>query len=286
MDEAAGGPERDLTGSQSVDRALKLLSLVARQAERGMSLSQIVEASGLNKPTTRRLLLALIRAGLVEQDQVERRYFIGEEAYVLGSLASRRYGLLQLSMESLIRISKKTEDSSFVSIRRDTYSVCLHREEGTFPIRTHALQAGFEHPLGVGAGSLAMLAALPDDEVKVVLEHNAPVLREKYPRLTPEQLRRDVALTRARGYSVNPGLIYPNSWGIGIIVRFADGRLAGALSIAAIDSRMQEPRQIELAEILREEAAKVEAKLAHMFAERGKVRDAAAFRPITRKSSR
>ncbi|MEI5676784.1 IclR family transcriptional regulator [Mesorhizobium sp. CGMCC 1.15528] len=282
----AAEPDKDLTGAQSVDRALKLLSLVGRQAERGMPLSEIVEQSGFNKPTTRRLLLALIRAGLVEQDPVERRYYIGEEAYVLGSLASRRYGLLQLSMESLIRISRKTEDSSFLSVRRDTYSVCLYREEGTFPIRTHALQAGFEHPLGVGAGSLAMLSALPDDEIEVVLEQNAAVLQEKFPLLQPEQLRREVAATRERGYSVNPGLIYASSWGLGIVIRFADGKLAGALSIAAIDSRMQEARQVELAKILREEAAKVEAKLVDMFAEKGKAREAAILGPSSRRSSR
>ncbi|SFT55209.1 IclR family transcriptional regulator [Mesorhizobium sp. YR577] len=282
----AAEPDKDLTGAQSVDRALKLLSLVGRQAERGMPLSEIVEQSGFNKPTTRRLLLALIRAGLVEQDPVERRYYIGEEAYVLGSLASRRYGLLQLSMESLIRISRKTEDSSFLSVRRDTYSVCLYREEGTFPIRTHALQAGFEHPLGVGAGSLAMLSALPDDEIEIVLDQNASVLREKYPLLQPEQLRREVAATRERGYAVNPGLIYASSWGLGIVIRFPDGKLAGALSIAAIDSRMQEARQVELSKILREEAAKVEAKLVDMFAEKGKAREAAILGPSSRRSSR
>lgn len=257
--------EKDLTGSQSVDRALKLLSLVGRQAERGMALNQIVMEGGFNKPTTRRLLLALMRAGFIEQDPADRRYYIGEEAYVLGSLASTRFGLLQMSMESLIRMSRKTEDSTFLSIRRDTHSICLHREEGTYPIRTHALQAGFEHPLGVGAGSLAMLAALTDDEIEMVVARNAAILEKEYPRLPPEQIWRDVRATQARGYSVNPGLVYANSWGMGVALKYPDGRLAGALSIAAIDSRMQEPRQLELAPILREEAARVEAKLADMF---------------------
>ncbi|MGI6856625.1 IclR family transcriptional regulator [Mesorhizobium sp. 1B3] len=268
-----------MTGSQSVDRALRLLSLVGRQAERGMALNQIVAEGGFNKPTTRRLLLALMRAGFIEQDPADRRYYIGEEAYVLGSLASTRFGLLQMSMESLIRMSRKTEDSTFLSIRRDTHSICLHREEGTYPIRTHALQAGFEHPLGVGAGSLAMLAALSDDEIEVVIARNATILEEEYPRLPPDQIRRDVRATRARGYSVNPGLVYANSWGMGVALRYPDGRLAGALSIAAIDSRMQEQRQLELAPILREEAARVETKLADMFMRGTTERNAERTRP-------
>ena len=82
----------------------------------------------MNKPTCRRLMMAVMRAVLVEQDEESRRYYLGQESYVLGSLASRRFGLLQLSMESLLRLSKRTEDSSFLSVRRDPFSVCLYRE--------------------------------------------------------------------------------------------------------------------------------------------------------------
>lgn len=261
-------PDKDLRGSQSVDRALRLLSMVGRQGERGMSLSEIVEQSGINKPTARRLLLALIRSGLVNQDEQVRRYFIGEEAYILGTLASPRYGLLRISMASIHRIALKSCDSTFLSVRRDAVSVCLHREEGTFPIRTHALQTGFEHPLGAGAGSLAMLAALPDAEVDVMIKQNSAVLEEKYPTLTPDELRRHVAITRQFGYSVNPGLVLANSWGIGVAILYPDRTVAGALSIAAIDSRMQAPRQKELGLLLKDEAAHIEAILADQFGRR------------------
>lgn len=257
--------------------------MVGRHADRGVSLSELVEESGLNKPTTRRLLLALMRARMVEQDEESRRYYLGEEAYVLGSLASRRFGLLQMAMESLIRLSRKTEDSSFLSVRRDTYSVCLYREEGTYPVRTHALQAGFEHPLGVGAGSLAMLASLPDDEVDAVLAANETVLRTQYPMLPPERIREDVRTTREKGYSLNPGLIFANSWGVGVALRTPDGGVAGALSIAAIDSRMQEARQAELVSYLTQEARRVEEKLAGMFASRNQQRPEAAARTQSRR---
>jgi DNA-binding IclR family transcriptional regulator len=270
--------DKDLTGSQSVDRALKLLSLVGRQGERGMSLSEIVEQSGINKPSARRLLLALIRSGLIEQAQDDRRYFIGQEAYILGTLASPRYGLLRVAMPSLRRIALKTGDSTFLSVRRDCVSVCLHREEGTFPIRTHALQAGFEHPLGAGAGSLAMLAALPDAEVEVVIKQNAALLEEKYPMLRPDELRRYVETTRTVGFSINPGLILASSWGIGVAIRYPDGAVAGALSVAAIESRMQPPRQEELGLLLKDEASLIEDILAKQFGRQGRPQVAATRR--------
>jgi len=252
-------------GAQSVDRTLSLLAMVGRHAERGVPLSGLVSQSGLSKPTVRRLLLALMRAGLIEQNELDRRYYLGEEAYVLGSLASRRFSLLQLSLDSLHRLSQTTEDTSFLSVRRGTFALCLYREEGTFPVRTHALQVGFEHPLGVGAGSLAMLAALPDAEVDTILAANADLLAEKHPLLLPEKLRRDVAQTRARGFALNPGLVVANSWAVGRVIRAPDGRPAGALSIAAIDSRLQKPRQAVVADYLAPEAAIIEQKLEAMF---------------------
>jgi DNA-binding IclR family transcriptional regulator len=257
------------SGAQSVDRTLSLLAMVGRYAERGVSLSGIVTESGLSKPTARRLLLALMRAGLIEQNESDRRYYLGEEAYVLGSLASRRFGLLQLSMDSLQRLSKTTEDTSFLSVRRGALSICLYREEGSYPVRTHALQAGFEHPLGAGAGSLAILSSLPDEEVEAILAANQNLLEEQYPLLPPERIRKDVAVTRARGFALNPGLVVANSWGVGKVILSPDGRPAGALSIAAIDSRLQKARQTELAGYLAQEASIIEQKLVDMFRAKG-----------------
>ncbi|EJN03625.1 IclR family transcriptional regulator [Phyllobacterium sp. YR531] len=272
-----------LSGAQSVDRALSLLSLISYFGDQGATLSELVEQGGLNKPTTRRLLLALIRSGMLEQDSLTRRYYLGEEAYILGTLASRRYGLLQISRDSLTTLSAKTEDTSFLSIQRETSSVCLHREEGTYQIRTHALQAGYRHPLGVGAGSLAILSALQDEEIEAVLEANHSVLVTEYPNLAPSQIRLDIATTREAGFALNPGRILANSWAIGLAIHYPDRRPAGALSIAAIDSRMQAARQVELVALMQVEAKKIEARLAHLQPINGRLkRPIIPVRPGTR----
>lgn len=255
----------DISGSQSVDRALRLLALIGREPAGGLPLSEIVSESGLNKPTARRLLMALIRGGLVEQEPLTRHYCLGEEAFVLGILAARRHSLLELAQPGLRRLSQATMDTSFLTVRRETWAACLHREEGTFPVRTHALQVGSQHPLGVGAGSLAMLAALPDEEIAQVMAANERVLLAHYPGFAPAEIMADLKLTRERGYSLNPGRLVASSWGMGAAFRYPDGRLAGALSLAAIDSRMQPERQPELARHLQLEVAEMERLLARMF---------------------
>jgi DNA-binding IclR family transcriptional regulator len=254
----------ETNGTQSVDRALRLLSLVGGSVERGLSLQEAVEASGCNKATARRLLLALVRAGLVDQDETDRRYRLGKQVYVLGTFAAPRFGLLEMAMESLIRLSRKTGDACFLSMRRHNHALCVHREEGTYPIRSHVLQKGMEHPLGVGAGSLAMLAALDDAEIDRIMAENRDAILRDYPATTLPHILAAVQETRRKGHALNPGVFYPSSWAIGVALHHPDGSLAGALSIAAIDSRMQEARQRELAELLREEALCIRNKLARL----------------------
>lgn len=254
-------PAESAMGAQSVDRALALLALIGRQSAAGISLSGLVSISKLNKATVRRLVLALMRAGLVEQDAGSRTYHLGEDAYLLGLLAQGRHGLLSQAMEQVQRLARDTGDAAFISVRRGLYSVCLHREDGAHPIRTYALMPGAHHPLGVGAGSLAMLAALPDSEVEAVIAANSSELTSNYPLLTPDALRAQLAQTREAGIALNPGLIFEDSWGLGVALHGPDGQLVGALSIAAVESRMRPPRRVELEQKLRETARAIEARL-------------------------
>src|SRR3954469_14453408 len=113
--------------TQSIDRAVALLSLVGEAGVDGARLTDLVAASGLAKPTVRRILLALVRAGLVDQDEETRRYQVGPELCVLGRLVSTRFGIHALARDGLARISGISEDTSFVSVPRDTLSVCLRR---------------------------------------------------------------------------------------------------------------------------------------------------------------
>lgn len=254
-------PEAQGGGTQSIERALSLLLQVGRADGQGARLTDLVAASGLAKPTARRALGALVRTGLLEQDETSRRYHLGPESYVLGTLAARRFGVHAQAIDGLVRLAQASGDTAFLSVRRDLHVVCLQREEGPFPIRSHVLQAGDRHPLGVGAGSLAVLAALPDEEVTRAIVTNAAIIKAKYPAYSPASLREAVARTRKDGYALNPGLLMAGSWGIGVVVRDPRGRPVYSVSLAAIESRLDAARRAELVPLLKAEASKLERLL-------------------------
>jgi DNA-binding IclR family transcriptional regulator len=255
-------------GAQSVDRAATLLVLVGRAGDEGARLSDLVSETKLAKPTVRRILLALVRAGLLDQDPERRRYLLGPELYLLGTIANSRFGIHPVSMPALARLSQASGDTAFLSVARDVYSICLHREDGTYPVRVQSLQAGDRHPLGVGAGSLALLAELPDDDIEQALAANDEILKGNYPNYSPKIIRRLVTETREQGYAFNPGMLLSDSWAIGVAIKDSSGRGVAALSIAALKNRLTEGRRRELVPILRREAAWVSSRLQMIGAKR------------------
>ncbi len=251
----------EAAGAQSIDRAATLLLLVGRAGPQGARLTDLVAQTDLAKPTVHRMLTALVRAGLLDREPETgatisaRRSTCSARSRARGSACTRSRAARPGAPEPGDRRHR------LLSVARDVYAICLHREDGAYPIRVHALQAGDRHPLGVGAGSLALLAALPDPEVDEILAANADVLAAHYPRYAGGVLRALVAETRSRGYALNPGMLLADSWGIGVAIRGEGGRAVGALSIAAIEGRLREDRQREIARLLRREADWIEARL-------------------------
>lgn len=260
------------TGSQSVHRALVLLNLIGlmcRDRPEGVPLGELARVSGRPKPSVHRAVSALVRTGFVEQDPNSHCYRLGLQSHLLGELAGRRGdALTAVGGDSVLRLAMLSEDTTFLSVRHGSYGQCTRREEGTGQIRNHALSVGDRHPLGIGAGNLALLSALDDDELEHVLELNTPVVQRHYPQIDEQLLRACVARTREEGFSLNDGLLVPGSWAIGMAVRDAGRRPVAAVSIASIEQRLGRDRRQELAAAMGREVQLIEQVLATSHAPR------------------
>jgi DNA-binding IclR family transcriptional regulator len=237
---------------KTIDRAARLLRAVATHGD-GAMLSAVARETGLGKGTVHRLLNALVDAGFVFQESETKRYRLGAGLGLLGQ-AAHRHDLAALARPSLLRLAELTQDTLFASLREGASAVCVAREIGAFPIRTLSLDAGHVRPLGVGSGSLALLAFQPDEEIATIIDRNAAWLA-KYPAYNRKVLLADVAETRRRGYSFVDGRIVPGMNAMGVPVLDERGRAVAALSLAAIADRVSGARIAELARLLTQEAA-------------------------------
>lgn len=244
---------------------MTVLRAVAAAANGGATLSQVVAASRLTKATVHRMLAVLTREGLIHRNDESKSYFLGEQLYALGILAAPRFGLHQLALSGLRRLAQMSEDSAFLCLLSGNDVVCVHREEGSHPIRTHVMQVGIRYPLGVGSFGPAILAAMDAAEVERILTVNRRAI-ESYENYSIERVRQLLKTARAKGYSVNPGLVYPESYGLAVAVLDERDQPIGALSIGAIASRLQPDRQPKLAAALKAEATALWEQLRSMRA--------------------
>lgn len=248
-------------GSQAIQRAILVLRSIARSHEDGIGLSVLCQQTKLNKSTVHRLTATLISEGLVEQNEDTRRYYLGTECYSLGLIAADRFRLRNVVDEPVRLLARESGDAAFFSVRQGTHALCLLREDGNYPLRSHVLRAGDRHPLGVGGGSLAMLSQMDDEWINDYLERGMEEIHRLYPSYTREILETLVQESRARGYAVNRGLVLTGSWGFGVSIRDIDGQIIGAYSIATVESRMTADREALLYRLLRKQADALEKYL-------------------------
>lgn len=239
---------KDVTG-----RLAEGLRVVADLEPEGASTTEVAARTGLPRPTVHRLLSGLAAEGFLDRSSSTRRWVLGPELYLLGRRAAARYDLSEVAQPFVQALARRTGESAFFSTRRGDETVCLVREDGSFPIRSHVLHEGVRFPLGVASAGIAILAYLPEREIADYFARNAPS-DDFGPAHESEQIQFRLAQTRERGWALNPGLIVPGSWGMAAAVFDSTGHPRWALSLTGIEQRFTAKRQDEYGRQLLEAA--------------------------------
>jgi len=248
-----------MQGFQAIERAVQVLEAIGDASVSGLRLSDVMRITGLGRATSHRFLKALVDQELVELEPDSGRYFLGMKLLVLSGAASNRFGLARRAAPALQRLAERTGDTIYLSLRIGEVAICLDRLEGAFPIRTLTLKIGDRRPLGVGAGSMALLAFLPQTEIqRVVSQHAAASAAFGFDQATLLSL---AEAARGQGYAFNDQRIIPGMSAVGVPVNGRSGAPMAALSVAAISSRMDLPRRTNIVAWLHEEASNLEREL-------------------------
>lgn len=253
---------KTVPGAQAVARAAALLRLVTGAGDEGISAAELARRADLSRPTAHRLLSALRHEGLVDQDEPTGRWMPGPELYLMGTVAASRYDITTIARDIVRSLAVRTEESAFLSVRRGDETVCLIREDGSFPIRSFVLSEGVRFPLGVASAGLAILAFLPPHDVDTYFERH-PELAERHGSSHAEpRLRARLRETQARGFALNPGLIVEGSYGLGAAVFTKTGHPQWALSLTGVEFRFSPERITELGRLLLAHAHQLSTRVA------------------------
>lgn len=249
-------------GSQTVSRAVQVLRLVACGQELGVRLTDIVQMSGLNRPTVHRILKTLQTEGAVEQDPLSRKYRIGPEIVLLGIARTRRFPLMSVAGAALAQLAQTVGDTAFLSIRHGLDSICIGRQTGHFPIQVLSIDVGARRPLGVGVSGVALLTCASPEEVDEIIEANRT--RLEFHGLTPQSLLERVNEARESGYAYTATGVMPHTRAVSVPVLTPSGAPLAALTITAMADRLTTDRLAAVVKEMQSQALSV----GHQYAER------------------
>lgn len=239
---------------QSLQRAVAILHVLAGEHQRGARLTDVASRAHLSASTAHRLLSALVELGLAEQEPSSSRFFPGLGLLGLGAAAANRHGLAELAAPFSQRLADLTGDTIYLSLRCGTEVVCIDRVEGSFPIKIFTWNVGDRRPLGISASGLAILAALPDDEVGRIIDANASRI-ESYTGHDRAQVQTLVDRTRRQDYAFNEGFSAPGMAAVAVPIRGSRGEPLASLCVAALGSRLGADRRDTVVQWLRNETA-------------------------------
>jgi DNA-binding IclR family transcriptional regulator len=247
--------KRAATVVSSIKKTCRILACLTDS--RICRLTDIADYAGLDTSTTLRILKELESESFIERDPQTKQYVLGPQVYAMHQAMIKGLDLRSLARPALIRLSRKFGDTVILSQPMGWESVCVDICLGDYPIRANYLDVGSRRPLGVGAGSLALLAATGSREVDAILPIVHGRLASNYPLLHQERLAHELDRAQSRGYAVLLDVVVEKMGGLGVAVRGPGGQPIAALSIAALTERIV-AREAELAQALIDESREIE----------------------------
>ncbi len=253
-------PPGDLTHEGPLPRGVALLRLLATAGRKGAALTMLAERTGLPNSTVHRLLAQLVRQRLAMQLDDRRAYMIGPLAYELGLVAAQQFDVRELCRPAMERLAARSAETVYLVQRSGLEAVCIDFQQGPGTLRVSTLQTGSRRPLGLGAGGLAILAAMNPEEIEDVLAAVMGTIEKEW-RFPQADLRKSLQQAQAQGYAVIRNRITPGVTAFGKSFKNSLGQVFGAVTIAGLNSRMTPNRIAQLRHGLDDAAASIEKAL-------------------------
>ena len=242
---------------QSVDRAVTILEILARDGEAGVT--EVARELGVHKSTASRLLAALDRRELVAQDAARGRYRLGVGLLRLAGAAGRGLDLVQESHPVCRALAQEVGETVNLAILSGRDALYLDQVAGPAALSPHNW-AGQRIPLHATSDGKVLLAYLPEADLAECL--TPPLARftgrtvtvaAAFPPLLAE--------VRRQGYATAVEELEAGLTAVAAPVRNAEGVVVASISASGPSFRIPPDRIPVLAGSVRRAAAEVSRRL-------------------------
>lgn len=233
----------------AVERTFEILELLAG-SRNGLSLSQLMEMSGIPKSSLHCLLLTLERGGYLHRSERTGRYLFGLRLLTLASSSVHNLQIREVASPYLVRLMENTRLTVHLAVPENSQAILVAKYDppGAIRLATWRGKIMDMHCTGIGK---AIGAFLPDEELeKIYLTRGFP--RNNENTLTSlRRVREDFHNIRRRMYSIDNEEDELGHRCLGAPILGSDGAVAGAISLAGTIHQITGENLSRYAECLR-----------------------------------
>ena len=242
---------------QSVDRAVAILEILARDGEAGVT--EVARELEVHKSTASRLLAALDRRELVARDATRGKFRLGVGIVRLAGAVSQKLDVVQESRPVCRALALEVGETVNLAILSGRGALYLDQVAGPAALSPHNW-AGQRVPLHATSDGKVLLAYLPDAELAACL--TPPLARFTERTITAmAEFPALLAEVRRRGYATAVDELEAGLTAIAAPVRNAEGSVIASISASGPSFRIPADRIPVLAGLVRRAAAEVSRRL-------------------------
>jgi IclR family acetate operon transcriptional repressor len=244
---------------QSLTRGLSILEALAR-AEGGLTLTDVAQRAALPPSTTHRLLSTLDRMGYVYQAGDLGRWYVGLQAFAVGSTFLANRDFVAQSLPHMRRLMEQSGETANLAILDGTEAVFIDQVQCREMMRT-IVKLGSRVPLHASGVGKAIFAALPDAEVAAILKVKGLPRITAHTITAPETMWAALRVIRQRGWSFDDEEHALGTRCVGATIYDQHAEPLGAISIAGPSTRLPDERIRQLGPIVAHTAEDLTRKL-------------------------
>lgn len=241
---------------QGVSRALHLLNALAGVGAEGLSLTEAATEIGATKSTTFSLLRTLLDFDYVCTFDRGPRYRLGPAVVHLADGHSESLPWLEHARPVARALTERTGWTSRVASHIGAHPVFEDRVDAPGTIRFFT-ELGIRELPHVSAAGKAILACLPEAEVRRVVAESGLPRRTRNTITEIDILLRDLQQTASRGYAIDDEEDDEGVFCIAAAFQSRDGEPLGAISITGLKADMPDWRVHQFGLVVRESANQI-----------------------------
>jgi DNA-binding IclR family transcriptional regulator len=223
-----------------------------------LTIREIVEHTGQTRAGVYRIVVNLVRLGLLERDTDGIHYRVGSGLFAIGSLAVQ--DLRRVAMRHMSLIQEAAGYTVNLAIRQERESVLIEILEGRGAFRM-ASSVGSREPLYCTAAGKCLLAFEPLRTRETLMQSltlhpHTPATITSLP-----QLVRVLDEVRAQTFATDPGEFELHGRCVAVPVFDHHGRVTAAVSVSGPDELLEDSQLNEIKELLRQAGRNISREL-------------------------